>query len=238
MKKGSSTERHRNHELPLSKSTNELLDLSRRGLKSLPLDKKFERFKRLSLDHNQLGSLGNLEQFQRLEELTLVSNRIADWRELQRIRHPQLLRKLRVKNNPLELEPNYRYQLLQHFPSLKVLDDWKLAAGASAEFHQIQQAIEVGLVEWVAIMIGLDKALTPQEGHRHSRIPTERLHDLKILLTQLTEHKSKAQQGSLLDKSKQIEKILQSTLEQIGSRSLSEEQALTTEYSYFSQLIL
>jgi hypothetical protein len=42
-----------------------------------------------------------------------------------------LLKRLRLKNNPLEREPNYRYQLLQHFPSLKTLDEVVLPEGAA-----------------------------------------------------------------------------------------------------------
>lgn len=49
--------RTRNDELPLSKPAEELLDLSRRALKELPSDKKYEQYRRLSLDHNRLQTL-------------------------------------------------------------------------------------------------------------------------------------------------------------------------------------
>jgi Leucine-rich repeat (LRR) protein len=65
------------YELPLKPS--ERLDLSRHALKVIPRDKKYEKYRRVDLSHNNIQTLSNIEQFDSLEELSLSANKIVDW---------------------------------------------------------------------------------------------------------------------------------------------------------------
>ena len=58
-----------------------------------------------------------IETYPQLKELDLSNNNIKSWKELRRT--GKLIQVLNVENNPMQNEPNYLYNIVLLFPSLK-----------------------------------------------------------------------------------------------------------------------
>jgi hypothetical protein len=118
------------------------------------------------------------------------------------------VKKLFIKSNPLEKHPNYRYEILQHFRSLKLIDDIELPADALSTLLHLQEFIGGNLIDWVGSLIELDTALEGQSENKQFK--PQRLQKLVTLFTELTAfyEKNTFQNKSLLEKGFFIEQIL------------------------------
>lgn len=98
-----------------------------------------------------------------LTNLTISHNRIASWNQLLRIKNKDRLRTLNVRNNLLELEPNYKYRIIRQFSRLEKIDEIELPRDYARTIVQIQRVVEEKVIEWMARMISIDKLLEEYE---------------------------------------------------------------------------
>lgn len=98
-----------------------------------------------------------------LTDLTMSHNRIASWNQLLRIKNKDRLRTLNVRNNLLELEPNYKYRIIRQFSRLEKIDEIELPRDYARTIVQIQRVVEEKVIEWMARMISIDKLLEEYE---------------------------------------------------------------------------
>lgn len=77
----------------------------------------------LNLSNNYIKSLEGIESFANLQSLSLCANKIEHWEEFFRVKNKRRLNWLKVEGNPLESHPNYKFELIQLFPRLSILNN-------------------------------------------------------------------------------------------------------------------
>jgi hypothetical protein len=100
------------------------------------------------------------------------------------VSYPFLLKKLFVKSNELEKQPNYRCEILQHFRSLRVIDELELPADALPTLLYLQEFIGDNIVSWIGSLVELNTGLQHQA--QDKQIKPYKLQRLVTLLRRLT----------------------------------------------------
>jgi hypothetical protein len=95
---------------------------------------------------------------------------------LRAILHPHKLKKLFVKSNPLENEPNFRFHILKHFINLEKIDELDIVGTMRKDLQRLEDSIGKGLMDWVSSMVALDKFTEEMISRRSSlEIESERM---------------------------------------------------------------
>ena len=78
---------------------------------------------RLHLSHNRIENLDGIEEFLKLNYVSLGYNKIKNWKELMKITNKNDIQEIIVNGNPLDLNPNYMFNLYDNFPNITKIDD-------------------------------------------------------------------------------------------------------------------
>ncbi|KAM9468185.1 leucine-rich repeat and guanylate kinase domain-containing protein isoform 2-T2 [Clarias gariepinus] len=120
----------------LSMAHNKILRIS--GLRNLPLRqlclkgnliKRIENLQTLrglqilDLSSNRIQSLSGLQDLHLLENINLESNMIGEIKECTHVQYLQLVRKLNLKRNPIQEQPDYKLAVIFILGQLTVLDE-------------------------------------------------------------------------------------------------------------------
>ena len=102
-----------------------ILSLGRNQLRKIEgLDANCDTLEQLWVSYNQIGTLAGVEKLHNLQILFISNNKIADWKEVERLASLPKLRDLLMVGNPLyvthQAEGNWRVELLKRLPNIKV----------------------------------------------------------------------------------------------------------------------
>ena len=102
-----------------------ILSLGRNQLRKVEgLDANCDTLEQLWVSYNQIGTLAGIEKLHNLQILFISNNKIADWKEVERLASLPKLRDLLMVGNPLYVahmaEGNWRVELLKRLPNIKV----------------------------------------------------------------------------------------------------------------------
>ena len=102
-----------------------ILSLGRNQLRKVDgLDANADTLEQLWVSYNQIGTLAGIEKLHNLTTLFMSNNKIADWKEVERLASLPKLRELLMVGNPLwhthQAEGNWRVELLKRLPNIKV----------------------------------------------------------------------------------------------------------------------
>ncbi|PRP85751.1 hypothetical protein PROFUN_06345 [Planoprotostelium fungivorum] len=96
----------------------------------------------LFLSGNDIKDLGGLIQFPKLKVLSLAHNQIPDVEQLERLRdHCHHIVALNLEGNPITMDTNYRSHALVLFPKLKLLDNKVSSRITAARAHGADQDV-------------------------------------------------------------------------------------------------
>ena len=102
-----------------------ILSLGRNQLRKIEgLDANCDTLEQLWVSYNQIGTLAGIEKLHNLTTLFMSNNKIADWKEVERLASLPKLRDLLMVGNPLwqthQAEGNWRVEMLKRLPNIKV----------------------------------------------------------------------------------------------------------------------
>jgi len=102
-----------------------ILSLGRNSLRGVAgLDANADTLEQLWVSYNQIASLAGIEKLHNLTHLFISNNKLADWKEVERLASLPKLRDLLMVGNPLyvahQAENNWRVELLKRLPNIKV----------------------------------------------------------------------------------------------------------------------